>query len=193
MPNPECSFSSSVSPPPAADLQCSSPSGPESPPREFTVRSSSSFRPPLLTAATGPGGGPRSADRNPSVLDKPLLRPSDRVDQHVSLELTHPLLATQISSQDVFTVGPYWLFALANLGLFDHCPGERRCPNYSRCDRHHGSRRRFRWNNSSPRSSKRRTGWNSTHSLILDCHRCVVLRSRILRVRPPSPFTPWRH
>jgi hypothetical protein len=40
---------------------------------------------PLLTAAmAGPGGGPRSADRNPSVLDKPLLRPSDRVDQHVS-------------------------------------------------------------------------------------------------------------
>jgi hypothetical protein len=41
---------------------------------------------PLTSSPTGSGGGPWSADRNPAVLHKPLFRPSDRLDQHVSLK-----------------------------------------------------------------------------------------------------------
>ena len=195
MSDPRCPFSSIFFPPFAADLQSSSPSSPECPPREFTVRISSNFHSPLLTAAAAPGGGPRSVDRNPAVLHKPLLRSSDRVDQHVGPELTHPLLATQLSLQDVSTVGSYWLSALASLGLLAHCPRERRRPNNSRCDWYHGSRSRFCRNNSCPRSPKRCPGWNPTHSLILDRNCRVVLCSCILRVRAPflAPSHPLRH
>jgi len=172
------------------DLPKSSSSDPASPPREFTVRLSSSHPHTSLTSPIGSGGAPRSADRNPVVLYKPLLRSSDRMDQHVSLKPARPLPAAQIFLQDVFTVGSYWLFTLASLGLFDHCPRERRRSNHSCRYGHYGSRRWFRRNNSRPRPFERRSGWYSAYSLILDRSPCVVLCCRILWVRVSFSLIP---
>ena len=146
----------------------------------------------LTSLPAGSGGGPWSVDRNPAVLHKPLLRSSDWLDQHVSLKPVHPLPATKAFLQDVFAVGSYWLFTLASLGLFAHCPRERRCSNHSCRYGYYGSCRWLRRNNPRSRPFERRSGWYSAYLLILDCSSCVVLCCRILWVRISSLLIPLR-
>lgn len=172
------------------DLSKSSYSDPGSPPREFTVSLSSSHSHTPLTPPTGSGGGPWSAGRNPAVLYKPLLRSSDRLDQHVGLNPAHPHPATQVFLQDVFAVSAYWLFTLANLCPLGHCPRERRYSNHSCRYGHYGSRCWFRRNNSCPRPFERHSGWYSPYSPVLDHSPCVVFCCCILWVRVSFPLIP---
>jgi hypothetical protein len=172
----------------AADLPKYSFSDPPSPPRELTVRLSSSLLHTPLTSATGPGGGAWSADRNPAMLHKPLLRSPDRLDQHVSLSPVRAPPATQALLQDVLAVRSHRFLALASLGLFANRPRERRRSNNGCRYRHHGSRCWFRRNNPRPRAFEHRPGWYPTYSLVLDRCRRVVLCCRILRVRACSPL-----